>query len=452
MSYCTQSDIEVRIGPADLVALADHDGDGAADSAVVQGAISSAQALIDSYLSVRYAVPVAPVPDALKTRAVSLSVYFLRLGRDCVTDDVRAPVPRRRGLAGARRGRAGRPRRRAAPGRLRRRARRALPEPAAPLRPRRAPLTREVPTMSNFLTDGRLALLAALRADAAISALVRTWFEFGPGLIRRHDVEPALCPVLGVAPAEGAAVRGSQRRARGAPGAARRGGHGRPGRRALRGAGRPGARLRGRREHGQPGPRRRRDLPPCACAPSAGPRSRARTPPGRSGPPPSRSNCSGAACSERTRHDHQPPHRPPSPPAHLPRGRLGPLPRRARVAVRAHPRRRPQDRAGAPGLFSPDTLFGGWRRALLLARAAQVRGTLAALGLAAGRRPAARHGLGAHGRRAGQLLPGCLHARRLAAAARRDGADAGDCGISRCGRRGAAARPVRARRGGRSAG
>jgi phage gp36-like protein len=90
MPYCTQSDIEVRIGPADLVALADHDGDGDADSAVVQGAITSAEALIDSYLSVRYAVPVAPAPDALKSRAVSLAVYFLRLGRDSVTDDVRA--------------------------------------------------------------------------------------------------------------------------------------------------------------------------------------------------------------------------------------------------------------------------------------------------------------------------------------------------------------------------
>jgi hypothetical protein len=58
--------------------------------------------------------------------------------------------------------------------------------------------------MSNFLTDGRLALLGALQADAAIGALVRTWFEFGPGLARRHGVEPALCPVLGVAPSESA--------------------------------------------------------------------------------------------------------------------------------------------------------------------------------------------------------------------------------------------------------
>jgi len=58
--------------------------------------------------------------------------------------------------------------------------------------------------MSNFLTDGRLALLSALRADESISPLVRTWFDFGPGLLRRHDVEPALCPILGVAPAESA--------------------------------------------------------------------------------------------------------------------------------------------------------------------------------------------------------------------------------------------------------
>jgi len=58
--------------------------------------------------------------------------------------------------------------------------------------------------MSNFLTDGRLALLSALRADAAIDALVKTWFEFGPGLARRHELEPALCPVLSVAPAQSA--------------------------------------------------------------------------------------------------------------------------------------------------------------------------------------------------------------------------------------------------------
>ena len=94
MAYCTSEDIELRIGRQDLTALSDYDADGAPDPTVVAGAIDSAQALIDSYLSVRFAVPVelasGGCPDALRARAVGLSVYFLRLGRDSVTDSVRA--------------------------------------------------------------------------------------------------------------------------------------------------------------------------------------------------------------------------------------------------------------------------------------------------------------------------------------------------------------------------
>lgn len=94
MSYCTYEDLEARLGADDLAALADHDGDGTADPDVVAGAIGSAEALIDSYLSVRFAVPVAlaggECPPVLGTRAVNLAVYFLRLGRDSVTPDARA--------------------------------------------------------------------------------------------------------------------------------------------------------------------------------------------------------------------------------------------------------------------------------------------------------------------------------------------------------------------------
>ena len=89
MAYCAQSDIEKRIGSAELVALADYDGDDAADADVVTAAIDDASALIDSYLSVRYAVPVSPVPDVLKARAVNVAVYFLRLRRDSATEDAR---------------------------------------------------------------------------------------------------------------------------------------------------------------------------------------------------------------------------------------------------------------------------------------------------------------------------------------------------------------------------
>jgi len=89
MAYCAYSDVERRIGETDLASLADYDGDGIPDSDVVEAAIDSACALIDSYLSVRFTVPVSPVPDVLATRAVNLAVYFLRLGRDSATADVR---------------------------------------------------------------------------------------------------------------------------------------------------------------------------------------------------------------------------------------------------------------------------------------------------------------------------------------------------------------------------
>ncbi len=92
--YCTYEDLETRLGAEDLAALADYDGDGAADQAVVQQAVESAEAIIDSYLGIRFAVPVLDeegrAPAVLKTRAVNLAVYFLRLARDSVTEDARA--------------------------------------------------------------------------------------------------------------------------------------------------------------------------------------------------------------------------------------------------------------------------------------------------------------------------------------------------------------------------
>ena len=61
--------------------------------------------------------------------------------------------------------------------------------------------------MANFLTQGRKALWEALQEDDQIAARVKTWFEFGAGLQRRYSVEPARCPLLSLAPAEGESVR-----------------------------------------------------------------------------------------------------------------------------------------------------------------------------------------------------------------------------------------------------
>jgi len=63
--------------------------------------------------------------------------------------------------------------------------------------------------MSNFLTDARTALLDELKDDTEIASRVKTWFDFGPGLARRFNVEPAACPMLALSPEDGEAARTS---------------------------------------------------------------------------------------------------------------------------------------------------------------------------------------------------------------------------------------------------
>lgn len=57
---------------------------------------------------------------------------------------------------------------------------------------------------NNFLTTGREALIAELKADALYDARIKTWFEFGGGLKRRLLVDRAHCPYCAIYPIEGA--------------------------------------------------------------------------------------------------------------------------------------------------------------------------------------------------------------------------------------------------------
>ena len=56
--------------------------------------------------------------------------------------------------------------------------------------------------MSNFLTQGRQTLLAELQADATLDDEVTTWFDWGAGIRKRYNLEPATCPLVSVVPAD----------------------------------------------------------------------------------------------------------------------------------------------------------------------------------------------------------------------------------------------------------
>lgn len=77
MTYAIQADLETRFGAAEILQLADRDGDGLADSGVVAGALAEAAAEIDAYLAGRYALPLASVPPVLVRLACDIARYRL---------------------------------------------------------------------------------------------------------------------------------------------------------------------------------------------------------------------------------------------------------------------------------------------------------------------------------------------------------------------------------------
>ena len=79
MAYATQADLIGRIGEESLIDLTDRADPptGAVDAAVVAGALADADAKIDGYLRVRYALPLSEAPPALRVLAVDLALYAL---------------------------------------------------------------------------------------------------------------------------------------------------------------------------------------------------------------------------------------------------------------------------------------------------------------------------------------------------------------------------------------
>jgi phage gp36-like protein len=91
MAYCTQSDVQIAAGgEKNLRALADQDGDGFADDAVITAAISRADSLINVHLAKQVKVPIAAeyVTDEVKNRSAELAVYFMRKQNGTLSEEM----------------------------------------------------------------------------------------------------------------------------------------------------------------------------------------------------------------------------------------------------------------------------------------------------------------------------------------------------------------------------
>jgi len=89
MSYATQADLEKAYSVSEILQLADRDGSGAVDVGVVEAALAKADAEINGYLSVKYALPLASTPQLVTDLACTIARYKLWSNRasEQVKDD-----------------------------------------------------------------------------------------------------------------------------------------------------------------------------------------------------------------------------------------------------------------------------------------------------------------------------------------------------------------------------
>jgi len=87
VAYATQSDLEAYFGTEQLLIAADRDGDGSADTGVITAGIAAAEEEIDSYLAVRYDLPLAATPGVLTRVCCDLAMYHMSVGHHSMTED-----------------------------------------------------------------------------------------------------------------------------------------------------------------------------------------------------------------------------------------------------------------------------------------------------------------------------------------------------------------------------
>ena len=78
MPYCTLQDLTDRYSQRMLVDISDRgdEATGDVDTALIGRAIADADALIDGYLKVRYALPLAAVPRLVTDLSLRIAIYY----------------------------------------------------------------------------------------------------------------------------------------------------------------------------------------------------------------------------------------------------------------------------------------------------------------------------------------------------------------------------------------
>lgn len=77
MTYAALQDLVDRAGEAEILQVADRDGDDVADATVIASALETADHTVNGYLAVRYTMPLTAVPPIVVGWAVSIARYLL---------------------------------------------------------------------------------------------------------------------------------------------------------------------------------------------------------------------------------------------------------------------------------------------------------------------------------------------------------------------------------------
>lgn len=77
VTYATLEDLIARAGEDEIRQIADRDRDGVIDPDVIAEALEHADNLVNGYVGTKYALPLSPVPDLVRTWSIDIARHRL---------------------------------------------------------------------------------------------------------------------------------------------------------------------------------------------------------------------------------------------------------------------------------------------------------------------------------------------------------------------------------------